>query len=130
MKPTILLVDDDPDDLQLLKEAIRDVDANFNLEEAKDGQNALHFLQDGADDRLPCLIVLDINMPVLDGREMLAILKKDERLKKIPVVFFTTSSNPADMHYCRQFDVDLIIKPFNMNLFTEAARKILTYCRA
>ena len=69
-------------------------------------------------------------MPVLDGRELLAIIKSDAELKEIPVIFFTTSSNPADVKYAAQFNVDLMTKPFNLSLLSEAAKKIISYCNA
>src|SRR6267154_4253500 len=94
----ILLVDDDPDDLMLIKEAINSVDGKFDFHEATDGRHALNFLRAiDSLDKHPCLIVLDINMPVLGVRDMLAILKNDGGLKHIPVVVFSTSSNPADL---------------------------------
>ena len=130
MKPYILLVDDDADDTLLLKDALLSANNQYNLEEANDGRKALNFLRNRKADTLPCLIVLDINMPVLDGRELLAILKSDASLKEIPVLFFTTSSNPADAKYAAQFKVDLLTKPFNLNLLTLAAKKIITYCNA
>ena len=125
----ILLVDDDPDDLMLIKEAINSVDGKFDFQEATDGRHALNFLRAlDSVDKHPCLIVLDINMPVLGGRDMLAILKNDPGLKHIPVVVFSTSSNPADAEYCKQFDVELITKPFDMTLLIEAARRLIAYC--
>jgi CheY-like chemotaxis protein len=125
----ILLVDDDPDDLMLIKEAINSVDGKFDYQEATDGRHALNFLRAlDSVDKHPCLIVLDINMPVLGGRDLLAIIKNDQGLKHIPVVVFTTSSNPADAEYCTQFGVELITKPFDMTKLIEAARRLISYC--
>ena len=131
MRPYILLVDDDPDDLMLLTEAIIASNCSYELKEAGDGRIALNFLKSlNKKDDYPCLIVLDINMPVLDGRELLAILKKDVSFKDVPVIFFTTSSNPADIKYASQYNVELMTKPFNMNLLSLAAKKIISYCNA
>ncbi|MBC7511282.1 MAG: response regulator [Ferruginibacter sp.] len=131
MRPYILLVDDDPDDLLLITEAIIAANSNYELKEAGDGRMALNFLKSlNKKDDHPCLIVLDINMPVLDGRELLAILKSDTSLKDVPVIFFTTSSNPADINYAAQFNVELMTKPFNMNLLSIAAKKIISYCKS
>lgn len=125
----ILLVDDDPDDLMLIKEAINSVDGKFDFQEATDGRHALNFLRAlDSVDKHPCLIVLDINMPVLGGRDLLAIIKNDPGLKHIPIVVFSTSSNPADTEYCKQFGVELITKPFDMTLLIEAARRLIAYC--
>ena len=129
--PKIFLVDDDLDDAMLLKEAIQSTNDRFTFEHSLDGRTALELLKKAATDHeLPCLVVLDINMPVLDGRELLAILKKEEELKKVPVVVFTTSSNPADLNYCKKFGVELIVKPFNMSMLKDIAKKILPYCAA
>jgi CheY-like chemotaxis protein len=128
--PQILLVDDDPDDLMLLRDAIESLEDKFDLLEAKDGRSALNLLRDaGARGALPGLLVLDINMPILDGREVLAIIKSDPVLKDLPVVVFTTSSNPADINYCAQFNVVLLSKPFNITMLKEMARKIVSYCK-
>ncbi len=125
----ILLVDDDPDDRMLLKEAILEVDGRFLFEEAPDGRHGLNYLRAiPCPDEYPCLVVLDINMPILDGREMLAILKSDPKLKFIPVVVFSTSSNPSDIRYCKQFNVDLVTKPFDIAMLEKAAGKLVTYC--
>ena len=127
--PEILLVDDDPDDLMLLKEAIEAINKEILISEKENGRSALNYLKEKiAKGSLPCLVVLDINMPVLDGREVLAILKSDLALKNIPVVVFTTSSNPADISYCAQFDVELVSKPFNLSELHDMATKIISYC--
>ena len=78
MKLNLLLVDDDPDDLILLKEALLSSNNSYELKDAENGRIALNFLKFLCVNELhPCLIVSDINMTVLDGRELLAILKSD-----------------------------------------------------
>lgn len=125
----ILLVDDDVDDLMLLREAIEELD-NVIISECRDGRSALNFLREKQKkNHLPCLIVLDINMPLLDGKELLAIIKSDPDLKKLPVIVFTTSSNKEDINYCAQFDVQLLTKPFNVNKLKEMAKKMISYCQ-
>ena len=121
-----LLVDDDPDDLMLLKEAVHSVDNSVRFAEARDGIAALNYLKDIKNpDLLPGLIVLDINMPVLNGRELLAIIKSENQLKRLKVIVFTTSSYPGDVEYCRQFGVDLITKPFGMDELAKIAVKMI-----
>lgn len=125
----ILLIDDDPDDLMLIKEAISNVDGKFQFEEFTDARKALSHLRSlDSINKHPCLIVLDINMPVLGGRDTLAIIKNDPGLQHIPIVVFSTSSNPADVEYCRQFNVELISKPFDMTQLIEAAKRLIAYC--
>ncbi len=130
MKPYILLVDDDADDLMLLKDAIAKNSSLYELKEAWDGSQALTFLHAMKTEQLPSLIVLDINMPILDGRELLAIIKENVELKNIPVLFFTTSANPKDIEYAESFNVKLLTKPYSTTLLSEAAKKIISYCSA
>jgi len=130
MSPVILLVDDDVDDIMLLKQALLSLNKDCQVNEARDGQKALAALKEASSQNtLPNLIVLDISMAVMDGRELLAIIKSDEKFKEIPLVIFTTSSNITDINYCKQFNVDLITKPFELPLLYKAAEKLLTYCK-
>jgi CheY-like chemotaxis protein len=64
------------------------------------GRKVLDFLQELDEDDYPCLIIMDMNMPVLDGRETLASIKTDERYQSIPVVVFTTSDSQVDQSFC------------------------------
>ena len=121
-KPLFLLVDDDPDDIMLLRDAVQSFDNNIQFAEAVNGRKAINYLNDAKlQDRLPDLIVLDINMPVLNGREVIALISKDEQLKKIPLVVFSTSSHAGDLMYCKEHAVDLIVKPFGMKLLMDIA---------
>jgi CheY-like chemotaxis protein len=130
MSPVILLVDDDADDIMLLKQVLLSLNKDCQVNEARDGQKALAALKEArSQNTLPNLIVLDIRMAVMDGRELLAIIKSEEKLNQIPLVVFTTSSNITDINYCKQFNVDLITKPFELPLLYKAAAKLLTYCK-
>lgn len=127
IKPLFLLVDDDPDDLMLLKDAIRSIKTDIRIEEARDGRSAINFLKAAVHHQsLPSLVVLDINMPLLNGREVIALIKNEEQLKDIPVVAFSTSSYPADIDYCKTYGVQLITKPFGMTLLLDIAKMLVT----
>ena len=78
----------------------------------------------------PCLIILDINMPVLNGKETLSIIKKDEVLKSIPVVVFTTSGSLSDQHFCHLHGAEMITKPPNFRNFKSVVHKLLRFCSA
>lgn len=109
---TILWADDDVDDLMLVKEILLKNQRAYNIIEVRNGREALAYLQSAKEkSRLPHLIVLDINMPVLDGKETLSIIKADEHLKHIPVVVFTTSSSEVDRLFCNKYQVEMITKP-------------------
>ena len=126
-QPLFLLVDDDPDDIMLLKDAILSIDDNIRFAEAMDGRAALNYLKKAEQrEALPRLVVLDINMPILNGREVIAVIKKEARLKEIPVVVFSTSSYPGDVSYCQEHGVELIVKPFGMKLLMDIAKKLIT----
>jgi DNA-binding NtrC family response regulator len=86
----LLIVDDDADDRMLFAEAVKEVDENVECLTASDGKQALEMLKNTASP-LPDLIFLDIRMPRLSGKKCLAEIKKDERLKDIPVIIYTTS---------------------------------------
>lgn len=126
----ILLVDDDPDDVFMLSDALRALNPACEVVEAYDGDASLQLLDELYERKeIPELIVLDINMPVLDGREVLQILKRDERYRDIPVIVYTTSSNSFDKLHCAQFEVELITKPSTLPSIRQAAADMLRYCK-
>ena len=88
-KKHILWADDDMDDLMLMRHVLKDIGQEYNIKEVSNGQEAIDYLEAGKKaDTLPCLIILDMNMPVLNGKETLSLIKKDETLSDIPLVFF------------------------------------------
>ena len=96
----ILLVEDNPGDVRMTQEALKESKVHNSLHVAKDGVEALAFLrQEGkyADMPQPDIIFLDLNLPKKDGREVLVEIKKDERLKLIPVIILTTSTAEEDI---------------------------------
>jgi two-component system, chemotaxis family, response regulator Rcp1 len=96
----VLLVEDSPGDVRLTQEAFRDANPSIHLHVATDGVEALAFLKrKGAHTQAPRpdLILLDLNLPKMDGREVLVHIKEDESLKTIPTVILTTSDSEADI---------------------------------
>ena len=125
-KLTILCVDDDADDLQLLNETLKDTHADFEVIEAHNGRQALDLLQNLKKfDQPPSLIILDINMPVLNGKETLSIIKTDELFKSIPVVVFTTSGSESHKSFCNLYGVEMVTKPPSFNTFKTVVHKLL-----
>lgn len=92
---TILYADDDVDDCELVVEALEKIDPRINCVMANDGQQALEILNQ--DQILPDYIFLDVNMPVMNGKNCLIELKKDERLKEIPVVIYSTTQDKEEI---------------------------------
>ncbi|GAB4094148.1 response regulator [Flaviaesturariibacter terrae] len=128
---SILYIDDDADDLQLLREALNRVGSGYRLLDAQDGVAGLELLQLlKATGELPCLIVLDINMPRLDGRRTFQQLRREPGLEHIPVVIFSTSSSELDKLFFRGKDVEYITKPIHFDHLVEIAERMLQHCEA
>lgn len=122
----ILWADDDKDDLAILHTVLDDIGRTYAIEEVGNGQEALDHLERAKHrNRLPSLIILDMNMPVLNGKEAMAIIKKDEVLRNIPLVFFTTSSSELDKMYCRRFGVEMVTKPPQYQTLRDTVRRML-----
>ncbi|WP_033217124.1 response regulator [Kitasatospora phosalacinea] len=123
----ILLVEDDPADALLIEEALLDRGDTRSITQVSDGLAALERLRDPSLAR-PDLIVLDLNMPRMNGRELLGVLKSDEELKVIPTVVLTTSGAPDDISAAyRNHSNAYITKPVNLDDFVRAVRQIDTF---
>ena len=124
----ILLIEDNPGDVRLTAEALKQGQERSNLSVVKDGVEALAFLQrEGpfAAALRPDLILLDLNLPRKDGREVLAEIKQDPRFQRIPVVVLTTSS--AEQDVVRSYDLHAncyITKPANLGQFVKIIKAI------
>jgi CheY-like chemotaxis protein len=124
----ILLVEDSPGDVRLTIEALKDGKVRNDLSIVGDGVEALAFLNgEGkyAEAPRPDLILLDLNLPRMDGRELLAIIKQDDNLKRIPVVVLTTSEAEADV--LRVYDLNAncyITKPVDLDKFITVIKAI------
>lgn len=128
-KHTILWADDDADDLQMMREILINTKGNYKIVEVQNGKEALEYLKQAKkEEGLPCLIILDINMPVLDGKETLSILKTNEEYKSIPVVVFSTSESEMDKMFCQKFGTELVTKPPSFHSLSVALNKLLKYC--
>lgn len=127
--PTILWADDDLDDLELFREAILTRHQNCQLFTFSNGLELLESLRSGNHIADPLLIILDINMPRLNGKETLQVLKGESRYAKIPVVLCSTSQNESDQDFCRRLRVPLITKPCTFRQVSEILQRILSYCQ-
>jgi two-component system, chemotaxis family, response regulator Rcp1 len=94
---TILLVEDNPGDVRLAREALRDTPSKADLRVARDGEEAIAMLKNPGENSRPDLILLDFNLPRKDGREVLADIKKDPDLRAIPVIVLSTSRADSDI---------------------------------
>jgi CheY-like chemotaxis protein len=124
----VLLVEDDPADVLLIEEAFADNKVRNRLHRVADGVEALQFLRrEGqyADAPQPDLVLLDLNLPRMDGREVLAEVKADERLRQIPVVVLTTSKAEEDVLRSYKLHANAYVtKPVDFERFIEVVRQI------
>jgi len=128
MPINVLLVEDCPGDVRLTQEAFRELNVCIGLHVVPDGVEAMKFLRNEpghSDAPRPDLILLDLNMPMLDGREVLALIKADDALKSIPIVILTTSDAEADIVNGYQLQANCYLsKPFQLELFEGLIRSI------
>ncbi|MBI1869694.1 MAG: response regulator [Chlamydiae bacterium] len=123
----ILLAEDDQIDQKSVKRAFNDVKIVNSLVIVENGQEALHYLKDSCKE-YPCLILLDLNMPVMNGIEFLHVIKADDELKIIPVVVLTTSKEDQDRVESYKLSVaGYMLKPVNYQDFVEVIRAIDLY---
>src|ERR1700689_4203909 len=124
----VLLVEDSPGDVRLTQEAFRDANKSIHLHVASDGVEAMAFLRrEGihADAPRPELILLDLNLPKMDGREVLARIKEDSSLKTIPTVILTTSDAEVDIAKSYQLQANCYLnKPVQLDAFENLVKSI------
>jgi CheY-like chemotaxis protein len=123
----ILLVEDDVVDAMTVKRALNDLKVDSPLVTRSNGEEALEYLRDGNGER-PCVILLDLNMPKMDGFEFLRVAKVDEELKQIPVIVLTTSKEENDKVESFRLGVaGYVIKSIDYKKFVESIKIIDLY---
>ncbi len=123
----ILLVEDDQVDVMTVKRALKEIKVNNPVVNPENGEEALKYLRDPASEK-PCIILLDINMPIMNGIEFLQVMKHDAQLRRIPVVVLTTSGEQQDK--INSFDLGVagyMAKPVDYRQFVEIMRTIDAY---
>lgn len=120
---TILNVDDDNEDIEIFCEAVRDIDSRIICLAAKSAEEALQILN--SDIELPEYIFLDINMPKIDGNMCLKEIKKDKRLRQIPVIMYSTFSRGTDLETYKSLNTAFLVKQNNYRDLVIALRKVL-----
>jgi CheY-like chemotaxis protein len=123
--PNILLVDDDMEDCMIIKDAFEDSGHTFLIHFEQDGEKAIGYLQQCLSARtLPSLIILDLNMPRMNGRQTLTFLKNDPALAAIPVIIFSTSLNQFEYDQCLALGAhSYVIKPMTY----KEAQEVVAY---
>ncbi|TFI54211.1 response regulator [Mastigocladus laminosus UU774] len=130
----ILVIEDSDEDFEALRRVMYRQKVQNPIIRCTDGDEALDYLYHTGDYSepknapRPSLILLDLNLPGTDGRELLEQIKQDQNLKDIPVIVFTTSSNPRDIEICYRNSVaSYILKPIDINKLKQTLQSFLTY---
>lgn len=130
----LLIIEDSDEDFAALSRMISKAQITNPIYRCEDGEEALEFLyregeyEDESLSPRPSLIVLDLNLPGTDGREVLAELRQDEDLQMIPVVIFSTSSNPKDIDACYRYGVSgYLVKPMDVQRLNQLVQTFLEY---
>jgi CheY-like chemotaxis protein len=127
-KHTILYAEDDLDDLFIVRQAFEKHD-HISVLHAPDGKRALLMLEEMLQENfLPCLVILDINMPVMNGKETLQSIRNHPQLKRLAVVLFTTSNSPNDISFAQSHDAMLITKPVDYSDLETIAKAFVEQC--
>ncbi len=130
-KCNLLLVEDNQGDVRLVREALRESGVEIRIKVAGNGHEALSLMGYGEEinpECFPDVILLDLNLPRLSGRELLTILKKDPLYRRIPVLIFSSSQNEEDIKYCYQSRANCYIsKPTGFDDFIQVIHKILEF---
>jgi two-component system response regulator len=124
----ILLVEDNAADAKLAIIALQEANVSNKIVLLRDGNEAVEYIFGSSEDRVPKVIFLDLKMPKVNGNEVLAKLKQDERTRKIPVVMFTSSQEPRDIKEC--FDLganSYVVKPVDYDDFSEVVKSMGQY---
>jgi two-component system response regulator len=130
----ILLVEDNEDDYEATSRAFKKANLSNPIVWCKSGRDALDFLKregaykDASKGSRPGLVLLDLNMPGMDGRKTLEVIKKDETLKRIPVIILTTSADERDIDACYQTGANTYVqKPVSFDGLIEAIKRLKAY---
>jgi CheY-like chemotaxis protein len=127
---TILLVEDDPGHAVLIEKNLRRAGISHDIVTVNDGQSAVDVLlkrdsSQGYAHADPQLVLLDLNLPVLDGYQVLKIIKQDERTKRIPVIVLTTTDNPSEVAKCYELGCNAYVtKPVEYEAFCNAIQNL------
>ncbi len=127
--PLILIAEDDLDDQELISYAFSQIDTEYQLHIVNNGKEAVDYLSALPDEALPCLLVLDYNMPELNGAEVIKILSSNERYSNLPKIVFSTSDSPKYIDHCLSVGAnEYMVKPSTIDGIKEAIIKMVSYC--
>ena len=127
---TILYIDDDQDDLLIFEESVNTLFPDIRSFKAQSSEAGIHILNQLESDKkpFPSLIMIDMNMPKMNGRETLQHIRSIDKWQDIPVAIFTTSANMDDIEFCKNYGSACITKPMNFSDFSKTLQKLFTHC--
>ncbi len=132
-KPRVLLVEDDSADLEIITRVMEESGFSANIDAVSSGAEALDYLKrrnrnEGPDNAYPNLIFLDLNLPGMSGFEILAKVKEEPDIKRIPVIVLSTSGEPGDIDQCYALGASsFVVKPANIQGFVDIMQQIERY---
>ncbi|WP_134355332.1 response regulator [Flavobacterium psychrophilum] len=122
----ILLIEDDTSEIMKFNRVLKTIESNHKIIEANNGEEALEILKEK--ENTPDIIILDLNMPRINGIEFLGILKQDPVLKYIPAIILTTSNNHTDILECYKIGIaGYVLKPLKYDDYVDRIKKMLDY---
>lgn len=125
----ILLGEDDIDDEEIIEEIFFAIDPSLQVQFIDNGQKLISYLEEVTDNLLPCLIILDFNMPGLNGAEILKNLNHNQRVQHVPKIIWSTSNAPAYKKMCLELGArDYLVKPSRIKDLEQMIRHMLSYC--
>ena len=128
-KSLVLYADDDPDDIELVSEAFSLYSRNVELLTFRDGIEMLNYIESiDPLQPIPCLFLIDINMPRLNGKDTLRRLRTIVEFSEVPAVLFTTSTLPSDEVFARNFNAGFVTKPLHTNQVHHIIDQIIDHC--
>ena|SRR6476620_3781291 len=125
----VLYADDDADDIKFVEESFSETTQNIELITTYNGIDLIKYLETLSPlEPNPCLIILDVNMPLMNGKETLLKIRDMDRFHNIPVVLFTTSSTDFDKSFARKYNAGFITKPLNNHQMKNITDRFIEHC--
>lgn len=128
----ILIADDDIDDIEILTTALNDLKVAPKVVTAKNGKGVIEYLQSCMTvnkSKVPCVVIMDMNMPLMDGRETVVAIKGLEVFKGLPIILYSTSKNKTDELFAQKWQVRYLEKPDTVDGLNKLANLIVEACK-
>jgi CheY-like chemotaxis protein len=127
---TILYIDDDQDDLLIFEESVSCLYPEITLYKAQSSEAGMDILNqlESENKPFPSLIMIDMNMPKMNGKETLRQIRNNPKWQEIPVAIFTTSANADDINFCKDYGSPCITKPMNLTDFYHTLKQLFSLC--